>query len=95
MISIIIYLIFFSIGFSSTPWAINTEIYPIHLNGTAISLATATNWLSNFIVTSVFLSSMETDPGKCFTFLILAFFALLAWIFVFCLVPETSGKKIS
>lgn len=91
MISIILYLIFFSIGFSSTPWAINSEIYPIHLIGTAVSLATATNWLSNFIVASIFLTSMETDPGKCYTFLILAFFALLAWIFVYFLVPETAG----
>ena len=91
MISIILYLIFFSIGFSSTPWAINSEIYPIHLVGTAVSLATATNWLSNFIVASIFLTSMETDPGKCYTFLILAFFALIAWIFVFFLVPETAG----
>ncbi len=56
-----------------------------------MSLATATNWLSNFIVASIFLTSMETDPGKCYTFLILAFFALIAWIFVFFLVPETAG----
>jgi hypothetical protein len=94
MISIIAYLAFFSIGFSSTPWAVNSEIYPIHLIGTAVALATATNWLSNFCVSSVFLTSMESDGGKVYTFLILAGFSFLAFFFVFVFVPETAGNKI-
>lgn len=94
MISIILYLGFFSVGFSSTPWTINSEIYPIHLVGTAVALATATNWMCNFIVASLFLTSMETDAGKVYTFLILAGFTLLAFLFVFFMVPETAGKTI-
>ena len=93
-ISIILYLAFFSIGFSSTPWAINTEIYPIHLVGTGVALGSATNWLSNFIVASLFLTAMETDAGKVYTFLVLAGFSVFAWIFVYCLVPETANQKI-
>ena len=57
-ISIVSYLGFFSIGFSSTPWTVNSEIYPIHLAGTAVAIATATNWFSNFTVSSVFLSTL-------------------------------------
>lgn len=95
MISLVLYLAFFSIGMSSTVWAVNSEIYPIHLIGTACALATATNWLSNFAVSSVFLTSMESDPGKVFTFDILAFFSMLAFIFVYFWVPETANKTIS
>ena len=95
IISLVAYLAFFSAGLSSTVWAVNAEIYPIHLVGTAVALATATNWLSNFAVSSVFLTSMETDAGKVYTFGILAGFALLAFIFVYCLVPETSGRRIT
>ena len=95
MFSIIAYLAFFSIGFSSTPWAINSEIYPIHLIGTAVALATATNWLSNFIVSTSFLSFMETKEGKVYTFLILAGFTVIAIIFVYYLVPETAGRRIT
>ena len=91
VISITLYLLFFSVGFSTTPWTVNSEIYPIHLIGTATALATATNWLSNFVVASVFLSSLESNAGKVFTFLILAFFALSALIFIYFLVPETAG----
>mmetsp|Transcript_10435 Transcript_10435/g.17525 ORF Transcript_10435/g.17525 Transcript_10435/m.17525 type:complete len:117 (-) Transcript_10435:122-472(-) len=96
MVGLIMYLTFFSIGWSSTVWSVNTEIYPIHLAGTATSLATATNWLSNFVVSSFFLSIMkESETGKVLAFLILASFALLAYCFVSRLLPETGGKSIS
>ena len=88
------YLAAFSIGFSSTVWAVNTEIYPIHLVSTGVALATATNWLSNFAVASVFLTSMEADGGKVWTFLILAFNTICAFLFVFFLLPETAGISI-
>lgn len=93
-VGIFSYLLAFALGFSGTIWTINAEIYPIHLAGTAAALATATNWLSNFVVSSVFLSSMETKEGKVYTFVVLACFALAAWIFVFFLLPETAGKRI-
>ena len=37
---------------------------------------------------------METDAGKVYTFLILAVCSVLAFLFVYLLVPETAGKKI-
>ena len=92
--SIVLYLSAFSIGFSSTIWAVNTEIYPIHLVSTGVALATATNWLSNFAVASVFLTSMEADGGKVWTFLILAFNTICAFLFIFFLLPETAGVSI-
>ena len=41
--SAIIYILAYAVGFGSTPWVVNSEIYPIHLIDTAVSLATATN----------------------------------------------------
>ena len=91
IVAILLYLAFFSIGMSSTPWTVNSEIYPMHLVGTAVSLATATNWLSNFTVSSLFLTSMESDGGKIWTWLILAAFAVAAFIFILLMLPETAG----
>lgn len=88
------YLAFFSVGMSGTVWSVNTEIYPIHLIGTANSMATATNWLSNFLVSSLFLTITETQAGKVYAYLILAFFSVSAWIFIYFLLPETNGKSI-
>jgi MFS transporter, SP family, solute carrier family 2 (myo-inositol transporter), member 13 len=92
---LMLYLAFFSIGFSSTVWTVNAEIYPIHLIGTASSLATATNWISNFAVSACFLTILSTDPGKVYVFLILGGFTLAAIAFVYFLLPETKGKPIS
>ena len=52
---LLIFLLFFAFGMSSTPWTVNSEIYPLHVIGTAISLATTVNWVTNFIVASAFL----------------------------------------
>lgn len=95
MVAIVLYLLIFSMGLSSTPWVINSEIYPIHLVGTAVALATATNWIANFVVASVFLSAMSTEQGKVFTFLVLAGFSAAAALFVYFLVPETGGRRVS
>ena len=92
---LILYLAFFSIGFSSTVWTVNSEIYPLHLIGTAGSLATATNWISNFAVSACFLTILSTNPGKVYAFLILGGFTLIAWLFTYKLLPETKGRPIA
>lgn len=79
---------------SSPPWTVNSEIYPLHLIGSANSLATCTNWLSNFILASFFLSSLESTKGEIIGFSLLALFSALSWIFVFFLIPETKNKPI-
>lgn len=58
------YLTFFSIGMGSTPWTVNSEIYPLHLRGIGNSMSTLGNWLGNYIVSAVFLSATETDLGE-------------------------------
>lgn len=91
---LILYLIFFSIGWSSPVWSTCAEIFPLHLIGIATSLTTATNWGSNFIVSSVFLSILKYDQGKVLAFLILAGFSAMTYAFVYFRVPETKGKPI-
>merc|ERR1719464_853836 len=43
-VGVIGFLLSFSLSFSSTPWTINAEIYPIHVIGTATSISTTFNW---------------------------------------------------
>lgn len=91
---IVIFLFSFSLGMSSTPWTVNAEIYPLHVIGTANSLATTTNWLTNFLVSTYFLLLLDSNLGSILAFVALAFFAVCAWIFIYCLLPETAGKHI-
>jgi len=79
---------------SSTPWTVNTEIYPLHVIGTANSLSTTTNWATNFVVATVFLIFLDTKLGSVLSFLVLAGFAVSAWIFIYYLLPETAGRNI-
>ena len=57
---LLMFLLLFSFGMSATPWAINAEIYPLHVIGTANSLATTMNWVANFAVASVFLQTTQS-----------------------------------
>ena len=92
---VITFLLFFSFGFGAIPWAINSEIYPIHLIGTGGSLSTATNWTCNFVVSSLFLSAVETiEGGKVYAYVVFAIFAAMATVFVWWFVPETAGQTI-
>lgn len=93
-VGIVIFLFGFSIGMSATVWAVNAEIYPLHVIGTANSLATTTNWTSNFIVASVFLIFLETPLGSVLSFVALAGFAAAAWVFIYFLLPETANRTI-
>ena len=95
VVGLVLYLAAFSVSMSSSVWSVNTEIYPIHLVGTATSLATAMNWGANFIVSTFFLSIMATDTGKVLAFLLLGGFSIAAWLFVYYLLPETSGREIN
>ena len=95
LIALIVYLGFFSVGMSSTVWAVCAEIFPIHLIGSATALTTTMNWLANFAVSSSFLSLLEPKIGKVLAFVILGAFSAAAIAFVYFLVPETGGKPIS
>jgi MFS family permease len=93
-VGIILFLASFSIGMSSTPWTVNAEIYPLHVIGTANSLSTTTNWTTNFVVATVFLIFLETPLGSVLSFIVLALFAVIAWVFIYYLLPETANKNI-
>jgi MFS family permease len=91
---LIIYRSLFGNGMSWSVWAINTEIYPIHLADTAMAISTAVSWLSSFVVASWFLSGLETDAGKVYSFDILAVFGTIAFIYVYYFIHETAGRSI-
>ena len=93
-VGLMMFLLFYAIGIGTTPWAINSEIYPVHVIGTANSIATTVNWLANFLVSFMFLETTGTQVGAICTYIALAIFAACAWTFVYVLIPETAKKDI-
>jgi SP family myo-inositol transporter-like MFS transporter 13 len=94
MMAIILYLTFFSISLGPIPWAVNSEIYPLHLRSLGNSVSTTVNWLSNFIVSQFFLSVTTTTIGQSLTFAGIGLCCAGTWWFVRKFVPETKGKSI-
>jgi hypothetical protein len=91
---ILLYLAWFSISLGPTPWAVNSEIYPLHLRGVGNSVSTTTNWVSNYLVSQFFLIVTETTTGQVVTFTAIALCCGLTWLFVYKLLPETKNKPI-
>jgi len=89
-----LYVLSASIGFSGAVSGITSEIIPNYLLGTAVSLSSATGWITNFIINVFFLDFLDNSQGKWYVFLILAFNTVLAALFVYFIVPETIGKTI-
>lgn len=90
-------LIFFSIAWVIGPGTIFfllvSEIYPMQVRGLAMSLVTAILWGAYLVDTLTFLSLMDL-LGRTATFWVYAFLGIIAWVFVYFLVPETRGISL-
>lgn len=93
IVGLAIYLMFFAPGMGPMPWTINSEIYPLWARSTCNSLATATNWLSNLLVSMTFLTLTETIT-KYGTYWLFVGIVTLALVFIGITLPETRGVKL-
>ena len=95
VVSLMAYLACFSPGMGPQPWTVNSEIYPLHLRGAANGISTTANWVANYAVSSVFLTSTEQPIGKVLSYIAIALFCLMAFAFIYTLLPETKGKTLN
>ncbi|KAI9105645.1 general substrate transporter [Phlyctochytrium arcticum] len=86
----------FILGFATTwaplAWVIVSETYPIRVRSKAMGIATATNWMSNFLI-SFSTPFITATIGYKYGF-VFAACLLLAAVFVYALVPETKGRSL-
>ncbi|CAG9317949.1 unnamed protein product [Blepharisma stoltei] len=92
--SLLVYILFFSVGMGTCPWIVNSEIYPLNLRSAATSASTTANWVSNFVVSMTFASAISFDAGRVGIWIILAGFGVISWFWVYKLLPETKGKSL-
>ncbi|XP_063220078.1 facilitated trehalose transporter Tret1-like isoform X2 [Bacillus rossius redtenbacheri] len=93
LVSFVIYVVGFSLGYGPIPWLMMGEILPAKIRGSAASLTTGFNWACTFVVTKTFLDILNI-LGMGGTFFLFACICFTSIFFVFFLVPETQGKSL-
>jgi MFS family permease len=67
LISMITFIIGYCISVGSLFWLIISEIFPLSIRGQAMSIATAIQWLANFVVSLTFLVNNQFPTAKEFS----------------------------
>lgn len=73
-------------------WVILSEIFPLHMRGLGIGIAVFCMWIANALL-GLFFPTLEAAMGLS-VFYLLAVFNLIAFIFMFKLLPETRGRTL-
>lgn len=92
LISLMLYVFTFSLGFGPIPWIVVGEINTAEIIGTVSGIAMVANWLCGFIVTKTFGPMLESI-GPNWTFYIYSILNILSTVLVTIFVPETRFKQ--
>jgi len=92
-ICLALYIASFAISLGPIFWLMISEIYPLSIRGSAMSVAAICNWGSNFIVALTF-PVLLAALGGAGAFWLFAAIGVVAWLFVFFMVPETKGRSL-
>jgi len=93
LICILAYVAIFAVSYGTVAYVIISEIFPIHVRGIAVSIATFALWGGNFFVSRFFPVLVE-NISAANTFFIFSATSIAALIFVVTMVPETKGKTL-
>ncbi|GJQ75918.1 hypothetical protein Trydic_g17978 [Trypoxylus dichotomus] len=91
--SLVIYNATYCAGFGPLPWAIMGELFPANVKSAAATLTAAICWFLGFLITKYF-SVVTAAVGAGISFFIFSGCCVLATLFVYKFVPETSGKSL-
>ena len=90
LVTMMVYIFGYCISVGSLFWLVISEIFPNSIRGFAMGICTGCQWLSNFLNSSIFLSSIKvlSLQGVFFSYAIICIICL---IFVYAKLPETKG----
>lgn len=92
LLSVVLFIVSFSLGFGPIPWMMMGELFAPDVKGIASAIAVMFNWTLVFIVTKSF-EPMQKGLGSDWTFWFFGSMMALCTVFVALKVPETKGKS--
>ncbi|XP_006812575.1 solute carrier family 2, facilitated glucose transporter member 12-like [Saccoglossus kowalevskii] len=93
LISLMLYVAAYSIGFGPVTWILLSEIFPSGIRGRATSFATVVNWGTNLVISLTFLN-LVNGLGISWTFILYGFICAASIVFVYLFVPETKNRSL-
>ena len=93
LLCIILFLLFFAFSLGPLKFVIATEIFPMHIRGTALSICIMTMWVSDWVVNLLF-PIMRDGLGIASTFFIFSFFCICSFVYAKMKLIETKGKSL-
>ncbi|MGN6639817.1 MAG: sugar porter family MFS transporter [Mucilaginibacter sp.] len=93
LIFILIFIACFAFSFGPVCWVVVSEIFPNGVRGIAMSLATLSLWIGNFLVGQLTPVSLE-GLGPAMTFFLFALLCSPAIWVTWKLIPETKGRSL-
>jgi MFS family permease len=93
IVSLIGFIIAFSLGMGPIPWLLMGELLPAHVKSIASGLSSSFNWMCAFLIT-FFFSYLINGLHDSGTYLLFAIISFVSSVFVIFLLPETRGKSL-
>ncbi|MEP7251486.1 MAG: sugar porter family MFS transporter [Ginsengibacter sp.] len=93
LIAILGYIAFFAISLGPLAFVVISEIFSNRNRGAAMSVCIFFLWVSVYVVSQTFPMLLDSI-GSAFTFWIYMLMAIVAFIFILKMIPETKGKSL-
>jgi MFS transporter, SP family, galactose:H+ symporter len=92
-IGILLFILGFNFGYGSLVWIYASESFPARLRTQGGSAMLTSDVFANFIIGIVFLNALGALGGSL-TFGIFLVLAIVSWVFIYALAPETKGRQL-
>ena len=93
LVALVVFIASFAFSLGPVVWTVINEIFPRDVRGRAVSVATAVNWGSAWLVSQFFLS-LTKSIGESATFWLFAFFCGVSFVWILKVVPETKNRTL-
>ncbi|NCT91713.1 sugar porter family MFS transporter [Cellulomonas sp. APG4] len=87
-----LFVVFFGVSWGPVVWVLLGEMFNNRIRASALGLAAAVQWLSNFAISTTFPALASVGLGLAYG--LYTAFALLSFLFVLRFVKETKGRQL-